>query len=292
MITIIEKYSIKTALNDFKFLSNSINMKGTRTKRLVIDNDGNIAFFKYNGDGYCTSEICSEKMSYEIAKILGYRCAKIELAKDEENTLGILNYVFIKLGEEEHTDAGSYLNISEKERENFYTISNIKRVLDSLDTSLFEEFIKVMVFDALVGEQDRHEDNWGITRIGNNYKFSPLYDNGCNLLNEFKNEEFAEKYYSGPRNFDSFISKSKTYIYTEDTHKRFKHFDLIKFLYKSYPEIVTKEINNLKKLTDGEIEAVVSKIPDDLLTSKHKEYIIIYLKKRRDLLFNIINGVK
>lgn len=45
MITIIEKYSIKTALKDFKFLSNSINMKGTRTKRLVIDNDGNIAFF-------------------------------------------------------------------------------------------------------------------------------------------------------------------------------------------------------------------------------------------------------
>lgn len=292
MITIIEKYSVKTALKDFRFLGDGINMKGTRTKRLVIDNDGNIAFFKYNGDGYCTSEICSERMSYEIAKILGYRCAKIELAKDEENTLGILNYVFIKLGKEEHIDAGSYLNISEKERKEFYTISNIKSVLDSLDVSLFEEFIKVMVFDALVGEQDRHEDNWGITRIGNNYKFSPLYDNGCNLLNEFKNEEFAEKYYSGSRDFDLFISKSKTYIYTEDTHKRFKHFDLIKFLYRSYPETVIKEINNLKKLTDDEIKAVVSKIPNDLLTSKHKEYIIIYLKKRRNLLFDIINGVK
>ena len=130
------------ALKDFKFLGNGINMKGTRTKRLVIDNDGNIAFFKYNGDGYCTSEICSEKMSYEIAKILEYRCAKIELAEDEENTLGILNYLFINLNEEEHIDAGSYLNISEKEREEFYTISNIKRVLDSLDVSLFEGFTR------------------------------------------------------------------------------------------------------------------------------------------------------
>ena len=114
----------------------------------------------------------------------------------------------------------------------------------------------------------------------------------CDLLNEFKNEEFAEKYYFGPRNFDLYILKSKTYIYNEATHKRFKHFELIEFLYKSYPEAVTKEINNLKKLTDDKIQAIVGKIPDNLLTDKHKEYIIIYLKKRRNLLFDIINGVK
>ena len=124
-------------------------------------------------------------------------------------------------------------------------------------------FLSIMVFDVLVGEQDRHEDNWEITCIGNNYKFSPLYDNGCSFLNEFKNEEFAEKYYFGTRNFDLYILKSKTYIYNEATHKRFKHFELIEFLYKSYSETVTKEINNLKKLTDDKIQSIVGKIPDN-----------------------------
>ena len=54
-------------------------------------------------------------------------------------------------------------------QEVYYTISNIKSVLDELDTSLFKDFIKIMVFDALIGKQDRHEENWGITEKDGNY---------------------------------------------------------------------------------------------------------------------------
>lgn len=45
---------------------------------------------------YNCSESCSEKMSYEIAKVLGYSCAHIELARDRKNNLGILNYLLTK----------------------------------------------------------------------------------------------------------------------------------------------------------------------------------------------------
>ena len=76
----MEKYSIKTPKEDFRFLMDNTNAKGSRVKKLIIDNDGNKAFFKYEGKGYLVSEACSEKMSYEIAKILGYECARIELA--------------------------------------------------------------------------------------------------------------------------------------------------------------------------------------------------------------------
>ena len=41
-------------------------------------------------------------------------------------------------------------NKEEEERSKFYTISNIKRVLDALDVSLFADFLKIMVFDALL----------------------------------------------------------------------------------------------------------------------------------------------
>ena len=37
-------------------------------------------------------------MSYEIAKVLGYECARIELARDTDGTLGVLNYLFIEIG--------------------------------------------------------------------------------------------------------------------------------------------------------------------------------------------------
>ena len=283
----MKKYSIKIPGKDFKFLETVTNTKGSRVKKIVIDKNGNKAFFKYEGEQYLTSEVCSERMSYEIAKILGYDCAKIEFAKDLEGNLGILNYLFVDINNNEHMDADSYLNIKEKERSKYYTISNIKKTLDELDEKLFNDFIKIMVFDALIGEQDRHEENWGIEKIGNEYKISPLYDNGCSLIRNFKDEKYAEKFYNGSKDFNAYINRSKVNVYKEDNCSQYKHFELIKYLNEQYHDIVQKEILNLNKLTDNIIETIVEKIPNELLTDMHKKYIIIYLKKRRNILLNI-----
>lgn len=285
----MEEYPIKTPKKDFHFIEKNLNAKGSRVKKLVVDEEGQKAFFKYEGKGYLVSEACSEKMSYEIAKILNYDCARIDLAVDEKGVLGVLNYVFVDIGQTEHIDAIAYLNKQGKDRASFYTVTNIKKTLDELDKQLFEGFIKIMVFDALVGETDRHEENWGIQRIEGHYKFSPQYDNGCNLLREFKNEDFAEMYYSQRRNFDAYIRNSKTLIYKEKEKKKYKHFELIKYLDDNYHEIVKKEIVNLKKLTDEKIDLIVDKLPKELMTEKHRSYIKIYLKKRRDILIEIVD---
>ncbi len=157
-----------------------------------------------------------------------------------------------------------------------------KEKLDNIDKCLFPDFIKIMIFDSLVGETDRHEENWGITKEKEHYLISPLYDNGCSLLNKFKNENYANKYYNNEESFEAYIRKSQTYIYNDK--KKYKHFELIQDLKKLYPKYVNPELIHLKKLTDEKIEEVVYRIPDDLLTAKHKEYIIQYLKKRRDIL--------
>ena len=106
----MEKYSVKVPKKDFEFLNYIPNTKGSRFKRLIVDNNKNKAWFKYQGKGYLVSESCSEKMSYEIAKLLGYECARIELAQDENGEIGVLNYLFIDNDTATHMDAISYLN--------------------------------------------------------------------------------------------------------------------------------------------------------------------------------------
>lgn len=282
----MNKYDIKNVNVDFKFIQNEPIVKGSRRKILAINNDNEIAMFKYEREDYICSEACSEKLAYEIAKVLGYKCAKIDLAIDENNQIGVLNYYFSNKFTSPHTDIVAFLNKNQNERSNYYTISNIKYVLDEINNNLFRDFVKIMVFDSLIGEQDRHEENWGITEKQGNYLISPLYDNGDSLLREFKNIENAEKYYNKIKDFDAYINRSKTIIYKEDNNKQYKHFELIKYLYDNYPQYVVPEINNLIKLTDEVIEELVNKIPDELLTKEHKEYIIMYLKKRRDILLN------
>lgn len=283
----MEKYTIKKIDIDFKIIQEEPIVRGSRKKMLAMDDKKEIAMFKYEHDDYDCSEACSEKMAYEIAKILGYECARIELAIDNEGKIGVLNYYFSNRFEAPHTDIVAYLNKDANERSNYYTISNIKTVLDNIDDNLFKDFVKIMIFDALIGEQDRHEENWGITERNGNSYISPLYDNGDSLLREFKNVTNAKKYYDGIKDFDAYILKSKTIIYKENHMNKYKHFELIKYLYDNYPQYVIQEINNLNKLTDEMISELVNKIPDELLTNKHKEYIIIYLIKRRNILLSI-----
>ena len=154
----MKKYEIKEVGKDFKFIS-EINNKGSREKRMALDNNGKKAIFKYEKYDEGCSEACSEKISCEIARTLGYECADIELAIDENKKLGILNYLFVNIHEEEHIDAISYIKRNNEERKQFYTLENIKKCLDELNPNLFYQFLKIMIFDALVGEQDRHEEN-------------------------------------------------------------------------------------------------------------------------------------
>lgn len=144
-----------------------------------------------------------------------------------------------------------------------------------------------MIFDALIGEQDGHEENWGIIDRNGKYSISPLYDNGDSLLREFKNETMARKYYDGLKNFDVYIERSKTIIYKEDNKEKYKHFELIQYLYDNFPQYVILELENLNKLDDNIIENIVYNIPEELLTKEHKKYIILYLIRRRDILLSI-----
>lgn len=282
------KYIIKQENVDYLIVDYPGTIKGSRQKYYVIDKKTKeLAMFKYQGAGYECSEACSEKMCYEIAKILEYQCAKIELAKDIKGNIGVLNYLFINKKEEEHMDVVGYLNIHNEDRPKYYRISNIKARLDQLDKSLFNDFIKIMIFDALVGETDRHEENWGIIKNKDGYRLAPLYDNGCNLLREFKNEKFAQKFYNGIKSFEAHIKKSKTIIYKEDDSKQYKHFELIEYLNSLYNKEVQEEIRNLSKLTEIIIENIVEKVPNELLTQKHREYIIKYLLERKRILQEI-----
>lgn len=284
----MEKYQIMKAGTDFEFITNlQMNTKGSRYKRIALDKNTNKKiYFKY--ESYNCSEACSEKMSYEIASVLEYPCAHIELGMDEKGNIGVLNYLFVDNSIEEHDDAVSYINKDSSQRKEFYTINNIKKCLDNINGTLFNDFLKIMVFDALIGETDRHEENWGITKSGNSYKISPLYDNGCNLLRNFKDENFAKKYYNKEKDFESYIKGGKSLIYKDDHITRYNLIELIEYLYKLYPFKIKEEINNLNKLSDDKIKEIVNKIPDNLINDKHKEYIINYLKKRKTMLMNII----
>ena len=103
-----KKYNVYKENIDFIVDETVKNLTGSRTKKLALVGKNKLkAMLKYNKYEGCT-ELASEKLSYEIAKFLNLKCARVELAKDSNNVPAILNYYFLN-DIDEHMDALYFL---------------------------------------------------------------------------------------------------------------------------------------------------------------------------------------
>lgn len=270
--------------------------KGARVKRLLDDTySQRLVFLKYcavdrNNERRKSTELASEKIACEIAKVIGYRCADIELAKDQDGDLCVLNYSFLK-PDESLIEFASEASISQNgyDRKEKYTIQGIKRILDIVDEKLYSEFIGLQVFDALIGESDRHEENWGYVRSNKsgNIIFAPFYDNGDSLMHNI-NDVQIEECTNDEAKFLRYINKSKTKILDNNGHK-IKHFQLIDYLITENPIFLREELQKTKNLTDDIIKEIIYRIPDEYLPERHKKILQRYISIRRDILINKID---
>ena len=67
----------------------------------------------------------------------------------------------------------------------FTTIVDIADYLKSLGDSFFEDFVDMMVFDALIYNTDRHQGNFGLLvdlTTNKPYALAPIFDNGLGLF--------------------------------------------------------------------------------------------------------------
>lgn len=128
-------------------------------------------------------------------------------------------------------------------------------------TELLLELVKLITFDAIVGNNDRHFYNWGV--IGNikyesNKKvhFAPIYDTARGLLwnkVESKVIEMYKQYKNGHKvEIEAFIRKSRP-RFSFDGNSKANHFELIEYLAKRKPEYKTV----ISNLIDTETEKSV-----------------------------------
>ena len=132
---------------------------------------------------------------------------------------------------------------------------SVNMILQSImETGLEKEFLIIPIFDALIGNSDRHHSNWGIVKnkINGEIRISPLYDNGsslCCLINPKDVPNFSRD----KTRFESLIfSKSKSMIRWSKTN-RIVHFELVE---------------NIKDNYYDETISIVEKIRDNLSNAK------------------------
>jgi hypothetical protein len=148
---------------------------GTRSKKIYF-NPANEAeyFFKCSkelkdGSIRYPQEFWSEIASSKIGQYLGFDVLDYNIGFDSnaKQQLGCLSKSMIEHRENTLTEGVDYLrgfdsNYDPNKDEHRYTLSFINKTLDFFGLNTFQDkFIEMLVFDAIIGNSDRHQENWG-----------------------------------------------------------------------------------------------------------------------------------
>ena len=127
---------------------------------------------------------------------------------------------------------------------------SVSHLFPAYKNDIMSNLVKLLLFDALVGNNDRHFYNWGVIRsvTGNNSpRLSPIYDTARGLFwndsesklmklscSDFKMEEYIENY----------CERSKPKLGWE-TETEINHYRLVELIYKNEFYISKSELKSL-----------------------------------------------
>lgn len=147
-----------------------VNTGGTRAKRFLQSPTGEFFYFKRSqlkaGKDY-TYEFWSEIIAAEVGKFVGFAMLDYHVAVYGE-MVGCICKSMIEPENEELIEVVKYLqafsptyNPNLKEHKTWYTFQLIENSLErvKLKDKAMSQIISVIVFDALIGNGDRHQEN-------------------------------------------------------------------------------------------------------------------------------------
>lgn len=138
---------------------------------------------------------------------------------------------------------------------NFETITQIFNELGRSDWKNY--WAKTFLFDALIGNTDRHQDNWGIILTPylhpQNIDFkkimriAPVFDNGTSMGHEISSTKF--KNYENNSNVERYVSKGRHHMkWSINDSMSMEHISMLKKFTKEYPEthqLMIECLNNI-----------------------------------------------
>ncbi|RCW77289.1 HipA domain-containing protein [Saliterribacillus persicus] len=145
--------------------------------------------------------------------------------------------------------------------------------------SIKKNFIEMLVFDALIGNQDRHPFNWMVLFYPNDeIRLSPIYDNGASLgfrfedsylLKMIENESMMNKYMKN--------TKSKAGIFEK---KQVKVKQLLNYLITEYPKETASIIEKINDFNITEYNNYINSL--SFISEYQEKWLLKIIPFRRN----------
>ena len=185
------------------------------------------------------------------------------------------------------------------------TYSNSKYSIQMIQNSLngileIDEFYKIVIFDILIGNSDRHHSNWAILSKGTvyttpenvldilfDYDICPLYDNGSSLC-AYEDNNDLQVFFKDRMKFEALVNtKSKSAIGWEN-ERPIRHFELLKKIKDHAYDRTIQYIENIKNnINEENIDKILSDFDNNIISIDMKKLLKMYLLERRKRMLEI-----
>ena len=284
---------------------------GTKRKFWYLEPESDVSWlFKYPRED--TGEHWAEKIAAEVADTLEIPHAHVELAEigegrdgpppvrglttrsflDDGSVLIHGNEIMVRVLSDYHRDLrfGQFL----------HTFENILIGLEMvfLDFSEWEiasqRFCQFLVLDALVGNTDRHHENWGLVEKrhekGIDRFIAPTFDHASSLGRELQDER--RELLLGTKRVGRYSERAPGAVYWVETDARPPSpLQLVRWATSKYPNFFTPVLSRLESLDFQELAVIPSRIPPDWMSEASRTFAVELMYYNRAQLISLLKEI-
>lgn len=248
--------------------------------------------FKFAREG--TGEHWAEKIAAEVAVKIELPAARVELA-EFMGKRGLASRSFVRRKEGfdlVHGDellGGHVIGYDRTKvfRQSSHSINNIVQAISAVFPEAgarevqLTRFAGLMVLDALIGNTDRHHQNWGILRgvrpDGSvEHEVAPSFDHASALGRNVPAEERERRLREGT--VLNYARKGRGGIFWKSSDaKGANPLALVELAAKNWPAYFQPWLARIHALAETDFSAIVGRVPDDWMDGSQKKFCLTLL---------------
>lgn len=165
---------------------------------------------------------------------------------------------------------------------------------------------KTLVFDALIGNTDRHQDNWGIIEsfqykliqpnaaYVRKARIAPVYDNGSSMGGELANKTLTKFKYDEAA-IEKYVRKGLQHMrWSLDNLERIEHCEFLKRLIHTYPEMQETMLDSLQSVNEETFNYILNTLTEFnviiKLSQERSDFMLRLITLRHNRLLKVLSG--
>ncbi len=258
-----------------------------------------------------TGEHWAEKIASEIAVMLKLPTHEVRIAR-YEGRIGCAVRTFLKKGDilvhANELLAGAIPGY-DKDKQRGQADHHFQNIVQTIEKFFPDEksrewaslrIVGYLVFDALVGNTDRHHENWGMVlrvltppgekemRLKLQGTLAPTFDHGSSLGRELLDDR-ARAMLNDPLSITRYIRKATGGIFKDDqARKGLSPLALVELIANNYPKLVKPWQSRIVALPEDFAKPCLEGIPPSCMSQTSQEFVLAFLAESRRMLTSLL----